>query len=290
MLRRPPWAIVYTLAAAAIFVLPYAVPFTPRANSDSNWYGFNNRAAIIAVLVALCVVTLLKMAERRSAEIVAPPNESPQPSRVKRVVLYVILALNSGFLLLVWWAKRGVVGTRVPIGEYFVNRFLCVRAGLLPYRDFEFDYGPAMVYLPASLHRALAIDAASAYLLSLWIFCTVGALLLWWLIRKSNADGRTKVVAFLCLSLQPAVNFSLTLQYTLLRFFAGFAALVLAEGITKKFGRNSLATAAALLALTLAVFSIAIEAGLALVVAVLIFLIVDAHGLALLYYTAGLAG
>jgi hypothetical protein len=130
------------LLLAAVFFLPYLVPVTPSV-SLSYVVGYNNRAAFV-IFSAGCVLFAL-LSRRRFPEAVSTDQPLGRPSLI---VALVIALLSCAYRLL-------PLGRHTVGGEafYAINRIQMLVQGLRPYRQFEFVYGPAHVYMPVLLAR-----------------------------------------------------------------------------------------------------------------------------------------
>src|ERR1035438_9166862 len=107
----------------------------------------------------------------------------------------------------VWLTLVTLASLRAPMSNaiYFVNRLFCLQDGLKPHQDFEFAYGPLMLYIPAILRRWTGLSVNAAYLLALWLFAWGGLLMVWWVVRQARTTARDKMVAFLLLAAFPGI-------------------------------------------------------------------------------------
>jgi hypothetical protein len=174
-----------------------------------------------------------------------------------------------------------------------------MQSGLIPYRDFEFAYGPTMLYVPHILGKFTGLPVDAAYLAALWIFAWGGLFLLWWVIRQARASKRDKTVTFLLLAAFPALNPEFGLSYTMTRYVSGFAALMAARIAVEKLGGESggglrldgagrwFLVALCHFLLVAATFSISPEMGLAFFVALAVYWLLEYQaGSKWLLYTA----
>src|SRR3954453_11612886 len=58
---RIAWILLLSLVALGVFWLPYHVPFTPAAASESAAVGFNNRVALLVILAGVALATMLSL-------------------------------------------------------------------------------------------------------------------------------------------------------------------------------------------------------------------------------------
>ena len=153
---------------AVVFLLPYQFNVTPNV-SRSYVAGFNNGAAVLLFLLgslffAVCI-------RGRIAE--------PGRNDSRLAVWALLLAL--GGTLAVCTIRLYVSPDGSPGGEtyYFLNRQQMLLAGLLPYTQFEFVYGPMMLYpnvwLTGILHLSILHGYVATWILS-WL---VGVWMIW---------------------------------------------------------------------------------------------------------------
>ena len=165
------WFLLYVLIAlATIFYLPRLIPMAPSA-SDSYLFGYNNRAGIILLFFFVAVGAILT----RGFEIGAKATMGNR--RLPRTMLLWSLALVAiGCAAMYLFAGR-----YNGFGEsfYLIDRIWLLHMGRVPYRDFEFAYGPAQLYCPLVLHRLLHIGISQSYYLFWALSYVLGAYFLY---------------------------------------------------------------------------------------------------------------
>ena len=213
--RRSRLAVLLFFAAglAALFILPFHFPVEP-AISDSYTFGFNNHAALFIFLVFAIAFAywsggLGLVSPEREGRLVGPP--------MSRRLLWSTLAISAVVTVAFWLAYRGIGA--INEGAYVMDRLQHLAAGEAMYRDFEFIYGPILLYIPLMLHRALHLSLLDAYYLS-WVFDWIlGTYLLWltvgWASATSSRKNGIYLLAFLGFIFSTV---SLGLNYTPLRF------------------------------------------------------------------------
>jgi len=217
---------------AGIFWLPWFVPVRTRVDSMSYTYGFNNLAADMAfagLLLALFLIFLRRrqaagsgVTEMRLSGLLFSDAEEGRGDKRLRAAFAVVTALAVGAVI-TWF-------NMVPYPDFaecgfFASRLDLMALGLKPFRDFEFNYGPGMLYPTYWLYRLcggrLSIDGA--YGVTLAAHWAAGFCLLYYVIANlRGAVNRALIFACIAVSI---FTVSLGLQYTPLRFICMPAAL-----------------------------------------------------------------
>jgi len=151
------WFVLYAVVAlAAIFYAPRLIPTAPSA-SDSYLFGYNNRVGIILLLLFVTGGAIWT----RGLGIGA--GASTTIRHLPRALLLGSLAL----MALGCSAMYLFAGRYNGFGEsfYLVDRIWLLHIGRVPYRDFEFAYGPAQLYGPLILQKALHLTIPQGYYL-----------------------------------------------------------------------------------------------------------------------------
>lgn len=224
---------------AAVFFVPYLVPVSP-AISDAYLFGFNNRAALV---LFLCFVTTFAYWSGGLGLVAHAPDGRALDGRVNNAstapalsqkLLWITLAITAGVTLSFWGAYRGIGA--INEGSYLMDRLQHLATGERIYRDFEFIYGPTLLYLPLLLHRWLGLSLVDAYYLA-WTLAWVGGVyLLWltvaWSCGSSPRQNGIYLLAFLGFIFSTV---SLGLNYTPLRFVgAPFFAVLTWRTLTRE--------------------------------------------------------
>ena len=259
--------------AAGIFWLPWHIPPGARVASWSYTYGFSNVAADVAMaglLLALFLIALRRRkaqgsgaTERVLAEVLSG-DDAGHGAGGLRAAFLIVTALSLVLVIAVYRLLP-----YVDYGEYafFTSRLDLMVLGLKPFRDFQFNYGPAMLYptywLYALSRGALSIDGADGVtLVAHWV---AGLWLLYYVVGNLRG-GVNKALVFVCMSF-PVGAFSMGLQYTPLRYVDLTAALFFihrAFAGRKNDGAAAIARIAAYaFVLPLAVLSLSQEIGIA---------------------------
>jgi hypothetical protein len=223
--------LVLALGACGVFILPWLVPPAKRVLSDSYNLGFNNAIAILAVgltLLALCAIRMREIVSspRLAAEL-ARLLDNPHAGRLAKRELYlpalwgaVVCAFIAAWWFLLPYHYFGEMQTFLPCSELIL-------LGRQPYTQFQFNYGPLLLYLPVWFVRLSGggLGADAGYLIS-FLLCTLGGfLLLAYCVTPLTPALRPW--GFVCLAAPFSLNaLGMGLNYTALRFATPLAALL----------------------------------------------------------------
>jgi hypothetical protein len=233
---RAAWLIAaYVLASLAtafgVFRLPYLFP--PQREtyvSGSFVFGFSNRVAILAVVAGVCLFYLLAGALRPETREALAPSVAESPEQTGRVSrwLFALVALWHALFIALFYVVNAD-GSAYGEYHYFLHRIHLVLLGRAPYADFEYFYGPALLYPPVWLHRLIApssVRVEAAYYLYLGAASLAGLGLLAFVLGSLKLKTGLRNLLFAGLGFL-AVPENLGLQYTLVRFVAPFASVLL---------------------------------------------------------------
>jgi hypothetical protein len=219
-LRGPGLLLIGGVLFAAIFVLPYCVPLSTPNLSLSWEFGFSNAAARGLIAFLLLFLFGWRMLFDRSFARTQPVALSvlgqPAPGRARAFLCTVaaLQALACG-LLIAWY--RYLPYAHFGEMAYFMQRLESMLLGRLPYRDFGFDYGPAMLWGPVALYRAShgGLSIEEAYLIVLLLDYILGFALLAYAVSQVNSRARPILFALLA---APFFIATMGLNYAPLRF------------------------------------------------------------------------
>ena len=229
--RFPLFAIVALIGYFGIFVLPYAFPTSTPVASASYVAGFNNRVA--AVVAAFLSLTVFLISTKDSG----PLNwlETSTQARIPRAYLWATLG---GFLVFESALAACVYASPYAYGEeaYGLDRFYQI-AGLhrTPPIDFEFAYGPILLYIPLLikiLGSPFQLSLEASYLVAVVLMHLIGIVLLYYVVNRALPGLYLKITVFLLFSLF-TMNVDMGLQYTGLRFFGPYAVLLAVSQLHK---------------------------------------------------------
>lgn len=235
MKRNLLYYLCWATGFALVFIVPWYVGDPPQAAGQSFEYGFNNRFAFFSLAIALlaltaCRVWLLLPSRQTnyldclsaSRKIFPKINEAKGEYMVLAAFAIVAICAHlvwNALLVLPYWG-----------GElaYFLGRLDLIQLGFRPHIDFQFNYGPALLYIPHWICQlsggVLAIE--DAYALFLALSFGLGFLAVFVFLRSLNLPSQWRV-AVLVLALSMWMFLTMGLNYTPLRFTTVPALLVL---------------------------------------------------------------
>lgn len=175
-LRSSLFALFLGCALLSIFWLPLHVA-PPASASISYMLGFNNRVALIACGASL----LLGCFSLRGGDF-EPPKPFEDTGVPVRTLVYVLVATSAlcGFVTLIASRTWGM-----DESPYLLGRMRLLMVGRKPYVDFEYIYGPVLLYAPVLLARASHLNIGPTYFIVWWVEWLLGtammALIVGWL-------------------------------------------------------------------------------------------------------------
>src|ERR1039457_4838142 len=141
---RSGWQIALALLAIAGAV--FGLPVSPTV-SLSYAGGFNNHAAVVFFILGSLLFAFL---------LPPRPNPAAEDRPLTRASLFWALLVIS--VACAVRLKITVPGSTIGEAPYFLDRLDHLSRGLLPYRQFEFAYGPLMLYPEAWTARLLHLS------------------------------------------------------------------------------------------------------------------------------------
>jgi hypothetical protein len=225
-----PYALIVALGLLGVFALPWYVPVTGPPNiSDSYIAGFNNHVAQTALIVMAAALAILAWRQRRptGSHTRVWLTEVPADERVDRRAVAVVYGAAAVSALVWCWSALQTF----QYGEkgYFLDRMAYVAAGYVPYRDFEFPYGPLLIYIPAwtrQLLRHVGVSPSGSYLIVYAALFMLGFVILRWAVDRLRIPRDWKVLLFLGIASLAVINEGLGLGFTLFRFATPVASVL----------------------------------------------------------------
>lgn len=216
-------------SAFLIFRLPFIVPSFVASNSESYILGFNNSVAVAGILIAIGLFFVwgrLVFYEK----IVILKNLFLNVQKESQLNLKDPIFI--GFILFyVFSIAILFFGLQGPYyhgeADYFIKRIYLMDMGLFPYKNFEFIYGPFLLYLPFYLYKTLGIFGVSlrmSYFIFYGFASLVGVYLVFYLINKFSISKLNKKIIFFIMALL-AWNLAFGLNYIVIRFLTSYVVL-----------------------------------------------------------------
>jgi hypothetical protein len=223
---------------AALFYLPYFIPQRPVA-SDSYLFGFNNRAAIVLLLVFSAGAALWG----RGTNLALRP--AGQPTKIAGRTLGICLAIQLAACLAMVLLAGGFGG--FCESTYEIDRVWLLAHGHLTYIGFEWPFGALFLYGPLWLSHLFHGDITQGYN-AFWTLSSVaGVALLYATINRLDYPTPRKTSIFLILfaAFLPSV-LGMGAHYTLPRYIAPFYCILIVTRASTGNTRRAQRVAAAL--------------------------------------------
>jgi hypothetical protein len=222
------------LLAAGIFRLPYHFPVPPSV-SVSYVFQFSNRAAVIIFLVGITLFAILfRGLGLRPAR---------KDSQVPFYWAAVVSVLCVGVAAMYWWISslHGLEGESI----YFYDRLAQLATGKVIYRQFEFAYGPLLLYLPFWTGKLLHLDLIRGYIVCWMAFWFIGVWLLYVIVNAVDIPSPYRTILFLIFAVDQAQSlWPEGLNYTPVRgVLAAAVAVLVYRSYHKGYSLNLVAAA-----------------------------------------------
>ncbi len=233
------WALYGAAAFYAFFQLPFDFPPTERLVSPSYCFGFNNHVAVFSCIVLIGLGTLYRIREENSA--VRLCFSSSGLSKVSRRLLATALAvyLILTFAIYCWARLHDSYGVDWEMSHFFWRLKLSEVYGLRPYRDYQYEYGPLLAYLPIWSQKLCALVNLSnnlTYYLLYWALDAAGLCGIAFILDHLEMPKRRKNVTFGALAAALFLPY-MGLSGVLLRFIAPLFGLVVIHHVANRRGR-----------------------------------------------------
>ncbi|MGA3172240.1 MAG: hypothetical protein ABSE62_14640 [Chthoniobacteraceae bacterium] len=226
------------VAAAGVFWIPWYFSSTMPTASESYTFGFNNRVAMLALAFSILLAiagcyfggrgTTAFNWIQPAARIFPAWSEAP----VEYCILICICTLICSFLI--FWTGY-LADPAWCESRFFIYGMDLIALGLVPYRDFQFNYGPATLYLPFWLSHFSGglISTEQAYAIILVLFTIAGFVCIFVIIRCLELPKSTRAVV-LALGVVCWTTETLGLQYAPFRFVVVPVALIVLHRFAQK--------------------------------------------------------
>ena len=230
------WYLLITVfAVLLLFVIPWHVGGLHPVKGESYAFGFNNKAGVLGLGVCLAFLTILKtwffkpVSPVASLEWLSNGDRLFPPFEKAKWEYVVLIACSTAmFFSNLWWDGILVMPYWGGENAYFLGRIDLLALGYSPYHDFQYNYGPALLYVPLWLSRLsfghLGIE--DAYALCVAVSFVLGFLCVFIFLRAIRISETLRpLVLLLCLVMWMCITMGL--NYSPLRFTILPAAIVL---------------------------------------------------------------
>lgn len=270
------------LAAFAVFRLPYYFPTSAPVASEAYAVGCNNRIAVLAIVAIAGLFCLRNLFWRCAA---AEPVEGLFDEKrlgkkvsivgMPKSILFLAMAIHLGVALLIYACIPRLDAYGEPL-SMLPRLEQSLHFHLQLYRDMDWAYGPGLAYFPQAFIAAggwFGMPADRAYMLSYVALCAASTIMLFWIVDCLRLKVMYRVLLFSLFALCMCMcNITLGVNYTGLRFYSPYAAILLVHRLATRItseqdGRSSLKIAGSCFLCALFVLSISIEMGIAYILA-----------------------
>lgn len=230
--RAALFASLWLLGAFLIFVRPWQVPVHGPIVADSYVVGFSNHSALLGLGATLLALFFChcrfqsprdQVWDRRFDRLLRPSRRAN--SRFANREIGFLLAFSLVHCLALWWWFQTVPNTNYGEVGYTVSRLELILLGKIPYRDFEWNYGPFFLYLPLLFIKLSGgkLSSDGAYFWGLLTCTLLGFSGVYYLLKQLRLWNWQRILIFLLLC--STFNLSLGAHGTHLRFVLPFLSL-----------------------------------------------------------------
>ena len=209
-----------------IFALPYSFPNKNETASLSYAFGFNNKVSIIGTLMAifLAYIALPFLRLTRSfpmPTIFTPKNKVGLPGQKEKLFwLYVSIYILISIFCFSVFNNPNFHGE----DDFFIRNIDLLQMGKIPYKDFWYHFGPALIYIPLFIKKIISlfeISTRTSYYIFHGLVSLFGLYMLYYLINKFDIEQKYKNLIFAIIALLQ-INFQMGVQYTVFRTLLPF--------------------------------------------------------------------
>jgi hypothetical protein len=256
--------LIGAMCVLGVLALPWVVPVRVLPiESVSQMFGFSNRVAVLSAVVGALLLAVVSYRIRTHVDEPFVTTTAGEPgARLSRIAVVLVAAASAVVVIGmgVWLAARPVQDS-----PYFVDRMLRLVNGNTPYTQFEFSYGPLMLYPQTWLFLGLHRLGVSLN----WTYCVwfagaqaLGVVLACYVIDRLAITSRTVKLSLL-VALVVVDAPLLSLNQSLFRVMLPYALLLAVLGFARRKGFG-LAAAALAVASVVLVALVSPEQGVAL--------------------------
>lgn len=188
-------------AIAGVFLIPWYVPLHTKVIGESYSLGFSNKIAVVSLIISIVLIIVGRFFRRKPSPAIGWFNSSPIliPSMSLAYWEYLVLVLVSvicASAVLLW--SYYLINPYWQDAGYYLSRIDLALLGYAPYLDFQFLYGPGMIYAPIILDKIsggyLGIEAAYSWILALMFVLGFITLFLFFRLLKTSSRDRSVVL------------------------------------------------------------------------------------------------
>jgi len=240
--NRPLWqrALPIAIVLAAAVSVPYLFP-APLSISRSYVAGFSNRVAVLIMLFGIGFVAFFTRGNLARTM----PIDSKLTWRVLPIALLITWLDCLQYCIqlrklpqLFHLRFQGILQTRPPGFDsgYLLNRFQLLAAHRVLYRQFEFVYGPLLLYPLLWTQHLLHDSALQAYVITWLIEWSIGVFMIWTVVRYLDIPVPSRVTLFAFFLLTQLVNARTGgLNYAPTRSYLAAFCIVVSYTVWKRF-------------------------------------------------------
>lgn len=221
------WLFIAYIAGslAVIFYVPRLVPLHPTA-SDSYLFGYNNRVGILLLFALVAIGSIWTKGLNLQFDPDGASRRVPP-----RHLLWSLVAVSAVCLVMVLFACR--VGGFME-SSYEIDRVWLLSQGKTPYVDFEWPFGPGLLYGPVLISRLLSINVVQGYHTFWTISCLLGVVILFALVNLIDYSTDSRVtIYFLSFGAWFVCIPNMGTHYTLIRYASPLLFLLLVHKFAK---------------------------------------------------------
>jgi hypothetical protein len=223
------------IALVCIFTIPYLFPSNQISISASYDYGFNNFIGILILgFFSLLILIFSFFKNRTYNKKIDVFIDEPKKKIVNKVFLIVAGITLVGCCLL--WFVLGRDSYGLMESGYFIPHIYDLEFGKKAYLDFEFIYGPVLLYVPYFIYKLfsfISLSISDGYIITLMINQLLGLYFLYYILSFLDISEKRKNGAFITIAIF-SFPISVGLNYTLFRFVFPYFCFVFLWRIERK--------------------------------------------------------
>jgi len=223
------WILFAALCWYGLFFLPFRFPPAQPSISQSWVAGFDNRVSVGTALLASVFVTAFRWFGSRKAlttGFFADGNVSSKIPSIAVIIVSIVYVISFGILALGCLHSPRYLSVDI---RYLLDAATKVSVWKMrAYHDFEFAYGPLILYAPVGLHFLVGrfgVSLEICYFLTTILAMIVGLLLLAWILNQLVPDRIVKTCLFVGIGVS-SINVFLGANGTLVRFLSAFCLIL----------------------------------------------------------------